>query len=79
MLRYPIPKNKRIALAKVYFNICTTPGMFTSVVDPCVERLKMLTRSKKKLSIEDLRLPWMPLYEILRDELFLRRRQFEYK
>lgn len=44
-----------------------------------METLAMLTRSKKKLSVEDLRLPWRPVYDILSRDLFLRRRQYEYR
>ena len=77
MLKYPIPKEKRIALIKVYYHICTTPGMPTHIVSTCSDNLQVLTRSKKKLSIEDLRLPWKPVYNILNKDLFLTRRQFE--
>jgi proteasome activator subunit 4 len=38
-----------------------------------------LVHSKKKITIEDMRLPWKPVYEILKKELFLTRRQFEIK
>lgn len=77
MLKYPIPKEKRIALTKLYYHICTTPGMPTYIVSSCSDNLQMLTRSKKKLSVEDLRLPWKPVYKILSKDLFLTRRQFE--
>lgn len=53
------------------------PGMPADVVSACMDTLAMLTRSKKKLSIEDLRLPWRPVYDILSRDLFLKRRQFE--
>lgn len=36
-----------------------------------------LFRSKKKLSIKDLRLPWKPIYELLKGDLFMPRRQFD--
>ncbi|KAI0336090.1 hypothetical protein GY45DRAFT_1316150 [Cubamyces sp. BRFM 1775] len=77
MLKYPIPKEKRIALIKIYFTICTTPGMPNHIVAACADGLQVLARSKKKLSIEDMRLPWMPIYKILSKDLFLTRRQFE--
>lgn len=76
-LKYPIPKEKRILLTKLYFEICVTPGMSTQVIAICAEGLSNLTRSKKKLSVEDMRLPWKPFYDILRKDLFLTRRQFE--
>ncbi|KAG1867785.1 hypothetical protein DFJ58DRAFT_859984 [Suillus subalutaceus] len=77
MLKYPFPKEKRIRLAKLYFHIATTPGMPTQVMAVCADGLSNLTRSKKKLSIDDMRLPWKPIYNILREDLFLTRRQFD--
>ncbi len=77
MLKYPIPKEKRIALIKIYYHICATPGMPNHVVTVCSDGLQALSRSKKKLSIDDLRLPWQPLYRILSKDLFLTRRQYE--
>ncbi|KAI0034951.1 hypothetical protein K488DRAFT_76958 [Vararia minispora EC-137] len=76
-LRYPIPKETRILLVKLYFGVCTIPGMPLHVVATCCEQLGDLTRSHNKLSIQDLRLPWLPLFQMLRDDLFLTRRQFE--
>jgi hypothetical protein len=59
--------------------VCVVPGMPTDTVSACMDTLAMLTRSKKKISIDDLRLPWKPIYDILSRDLFLKRRQFEYK
>jgi len=78
MLRYPIPKVKRIQLAKLYFHVATTPGMSITIVALCEDTLDTLIKSKKKLSIADMRLPWKPIYTILSEDLFLKRRQFEY-
>lgn len=66
-------------LAKLYFHISTTPGTSIQVVAACADGLRYLIRSKKKLSIEDMRLPWKPIYDILSQDLFLSRRRFEYK
>ena len=77
MLKYPIPKEKRVALIKTYFHVCTTPGMPNHIVAACSDGLQVLCRSKKKLSVEDMRLPWKPIYKILSKDLFLTRRQFE--
>ncbi|KAF8640852.1 hypothetical protein AX17_000500 [Amanita inopinata Kibby_2008] len=78
MLKYPIPKEKRIKLAKLYFHLSTTPGMPTQVMATCADGFKWLTRSKKKLSVDDMRLPWKPIYNLLSEDLFLKRREFEY-
>lgn len=77
MLKYPIPKDKRIRLAKLYYHLSTTPGMPSNVVATLADSLQSLTRSKKKLSIDDMRLPWKPIFKILSKDLFLTRRQFE--
>lgn len=77
MLKYPIPKEKRVKLVKLYFHLATTPGMPTHIVASCVDAFSHLTSSKKKISVEDLRLPWKPIYDILVKDLFLTRRQFE--
>ncbi len=55
-----------------------TPGMPAQIIATCADGFKALTRSKHKVTIEDLRLPWKPIYDILSQDLFLTRRQFEY-
>ncbi|KAH7914507.1 hypothetical protein BJ138DRAFT_1143879 [Hygrophoropsis aurantiaca] len=77
-LKYPIPKEKRLRLAKLYFHVATTPGMPAQTMAVCADAFANLLRSKKKLSIDDLRLPWKPIHSILVHDLFLKRRQFEY-
>ncbi|KAM6497955.1 hypothetical protein JOM56_005903 [Amanita muscaria] len=77
-LKYPIPKEKRVMLAKLYFHVSTTPGMPAQIVATCADGFKWLTRSKKKLSVKDMRLPWKPIYDLLSNDLFLKRREFEY-
>ena len=79
MLKYPIPKEKRIAIIKLYLEIAVTPGMPMKVMSVAAEGVNFLTRSKRKLSIDDLRLPWKPIYKIVEKELFLCRRKFEIK
>lgn len=77
LLKYPIPKEKRIALVKLYYELCVAPGMPIPIIGNCLETLLWLVRSKNKLDLEDMRLPWRPAYTIMRDELFLSRRQYE--
>ncbi|KDR84809.1 hypothetical protein GALMADRAFT_217878 [Galerina marginata CBS 339.88] len=78
MLKYPIPKDRRIKLSKLYFFLSITPGMPTQIVATCADAFKILTRSEHKITIDDMRLPWKPIYETLKQDLFLTRRQFEY-
>ncbi|KAL5535214.1 BLM3_1 [Sanghuangporus sanghuang] len=77
MLKYPLPKEKRVALVKLYYEVATLPGMPANIMAVAAEALNFLTRSKTKLSIEDVRLPWKPIYKLLSKELFLSRRKFE--
>ena len=79
ILKYPIPKDRLIALAKLYFQISLTPGLSTLIVATCADEFKELTKSKTKITIDDMRLPWKPIYDILSQDLFLSRRQFEYR
>ena len=79
MLKYPMPKEKRAALVRIYFEVAVLPSMPPSTVNTAVEGLAYLVRSKKKLSIDNLRLPWKPVYKMLSRELFLSRRKFEIK
>ncbi|KAF8624763.1 hypothetical protein AX15_005657 [Amanita polypyramis BW_CC] len=78
MLKYPIPKERRIKLAKLCFHISTTPGIPNQIVATCADWFKWLTRSKLKLTVKDMRLPWRPIYDLLSKDLFLKRREFEY-
>ena len=73
-----MPLDKRIKLAKLYFHMSITAGMPTQIIATCADGFKALTKSKHKVTIEDMRLPWKPIYDILNQDLFLTRRQFEY-
>jgi proteasome activator subunit 4 len=77
-LKYPIPTDRRVLLAKLYFHLATTPGMSTQLVATAADTVKALIGSKKKVTIKDMRLPWKPIYTVLSQDLFLSRRQFEY-
>ncbi|KAH8835425.1 hypothetical protein DL96DRAFT_1702409 [Flagelloscypha sp. PMI_526] len=78
MLKYPLPKDKRIAIARLYFHIALLPGISMQTLAMVADGFKVLTRSKNKLTVDDLRLPWKPIYDLLNQDLFLSRRQFEY-
>ena len=66
-------------MTKLYYEVSLAPGMHLNVMGAAAEGLVGLLRSKKKLSINDLRLPWKPIYDRLSRELFLSRRKFEIK
>ena len=48
------------------------------IVATCADAFKILTQSKDKITIDDMRLPWKPIYDILSQDLFLSRREFIY-
>jgi len=75
-LKYPIPKPKRVALIKLYYDVVTQPCMPDYVTNSIMFTLEILTKSKKKISLSDMRLPWKPIYEILSKNLFLPRRVY---
>ncbi|GJJ09449.1 hypothetical protein Clacol_003672 [Clathrus columnatus] len=68
---------QRILLSKVYFELCVLPGMPTYLLSTWADGLSVLLHSKRKVTICDMRLPWKPIFDILKKELFLTRRQFE--
>ncbi|KAH8120571.1 ARM repeat-containing protein [Phellopilus nigrolimitatus] len=77
MLKYPIPKAKRVALIKMYYEVAVLPGMPANIMTIAAEALNYLSRSKNKLSVVDIRLPWKPIYKLISNELFLSKRKFE--
>ena len=64
-------------LVQLYYHLSVAPGLPMHVVATCADALEVLTRPKNKLSVQHLRLPWMPILDILKQDLFLTRRQFE--
>ncbi|KAJ7071321.1 hypothetical protein C8F01DRAFT_1216892 [Mycena amicta] len=77
-LKYELPKETRVKLAKIYWHLSVMPGMPTQVMAAAADGFKALTESTKKISIKDMRLPWRPIFDVLSKEMFLTRRQFEY-
>ena len=47
------------------------------ILAACTENFQTLLQSKKKLDINDMRLPWEPIFKIMNKNLWLTRRQFE--
>ncbi|KLO18849.1 hypothetical protein SCHPADRAFT_819201 [Schizopora paradoxa] len=76
-LKYPIPTPKRVALVKLYYEIATQPCMSRYVISNIISSLSVLTKSKKKITISDIRLPWKPIYDILSKNLFIPRRVYK--
>lgn len=64
--KYPLSKPKRLALIRLYFEMAVQFEMPEKTVETCADTLATLLRPKKKLDIKDIRLPWRPLYEIIK-------------
>ena len=74
-LKYPIVRQTRARLARLYYELAVLPGLSTRCVELAANMCITLIESKKKCNIKDLVLPWRPLYTILEKELFPKRRR----
>lgn len=73
-MRYPIPKETRAKLGRLYFELCLIPGVETRVIRSWTDMLHRLISTKdamkRKLEATDLRLPWEPLWAALKTHLW---------
>ncbi|HEV7737873.1 MAG TPA: hypothetical protein VGO47_10945 [Chlamydiales bacterium] len=81
-LRYPLPKHLRISLVKLYYELILVPGMDARLVRSWADMLVKLIGSKgpgtkRKLLLNDLRLEWWPLWNVLFKDLFPKKRGAE--
>ncbi|GAA5836406.1 hypothetical protein JCM11251_007072, partial [Rhodosporidiobolus azoricus] len=74
-LKYPMRRDLRARLARLYFEISVLPGMDARLVDIAVNQAITLLEPKKRIDISDLQLPWRPLYDLLEKELFPKQRK----
>ncbi|KAN0063131.1 Proteasome activator BLM10 [Thecaphora frezii] len=74
-LRYPMLRQTRARLARLYYELTVLPGLETRMVQVAAEMCMSLIENKKKLDIKDLVLPWKPLYNLLEKELFPKQRR----
>lgn len=74
LMRYPIPKETRAKLGRLYFELCLIPGVETRVIRSWTDMLHRLISTKdamkRKLEATDLRLPWEPLWAALKTHLW---------
>jgi proteasome activator subunit 4 len=59
----------RAKLALLYYQLATLPGMDSRTVELAASMTMLLIESKKRIDIDDLVLPWKPLYHLLEKEL----------
>jgi proteasome activator subunit 4 len=74
-LKYPMKREIRAKLAKLYFELSVLPGMDARLVDIAANTCMALLESKKRIDISDLQLDWRPIYAILDKELFPKQRK----
>ncbi|KAF9155612.1 hypothetical protein BG015_009167 [Linnemannia schmuckeri] len=74
-LKYALPKQTRVSLAKVFWELTTAPGMDATMVEFFALTCRRLVKKKDLIGREDLILPWRPLYDILERTLFPKNRQ----
>ena len=74
MMHYPMKKTTRIALARLYYELCLVPGIEARVLRSWADMLSRLLFNKsglrRKLESTDLELPWKPLWRVLQKELW---------
>lgn len=73
-LKYPIELTTLARLARVYYHLSVLPGVPT-VVHQAVYTCITLLGGRKKITIAHLVLPWRPLYNMLKRELFVKERK----
>ncbi|EFI28574.1 hypothetical protein CC1G_13601 [Coprinopsis cinerea okayama7 len=73
-LLYPMPTTTRAKLIRVYYELCILPGVDARCVRSWADTLSRLIGSKyrglRKLEPSDLELPWEPLWEMVKKELW---------
>ncbi|KAK4703918.1 hypothetical protein P7C70_g2289, partial [Phenoliferia sp. Uapishka_3] len=74
-LKYPMKREIRAKLAKLYFELSVLPGLDTRLVDLSSGMAMSLLESKKRIDISDMQLPWRPIFAILEKELFPKQRK----
>lgn len=74
LMRYPITRPVRAALVKFYYELILVPGMEPRIIRTWADMIQRLLASKpglkRKLELDDLQLPWEPLWRIMRKELW---------
>ncbi len=75
MLKYPMKKSVRIHLASMYYELAVMPGLEPSVMSTAASMAMTLLKPRKLISINDLRLDWRPLHDMLVKELYPKRRK----
>lgn len=69
-----MPTTTRAKLVRLYYELCILPGVEPRVIRSWADMLSRLLANKpgqsRKLEINDLQLPWQPLWRVLQKELW---------
>lgn len=65
----------RAKLAKLFYELAVLSGMDPRIIETAASTCMTLLANKKRLDINDLQLPWAPLYHVLELELFPKKRK----
>lgn len=74
-LKYPMKRTVRAKVARLYYELAVLPGMDPRIVEVAANTCMTLLANKKRIDINDLQLPWQPLYHLLEHELFPKKRK----
>ncbi|KAH9081608.1 hypothetical protein EDB83DRAFT_2512470 [Lactarius deliciosus] len=78
LMRYPIPVRIRAKLVRLYYELCTLPGIEPRLIRSWAGVISRLlagkSDSRRKLEPEDLQLQWRPLWRVLQKELWVKTR-----
>ncbi|KAM0792923.1 hypothetical protein ACM66B_002682 [Microbotryomycetes sp. NB124-2] len=69
-LKYPMRREVRARLVRLYFELAVLPGMDARLVEVATNQAVALLEPIKRIDITDLQLPWRKLFSILNKELF---------
>ncbi|CED83025.1 Uncharacterized conserved protein [Phaffia rhodozyma] len=68
--KYPLKREVRVNLVKLYFELAVAPGTDARLVDAFSGLVISLVEKRSRISRKDVVLPWRPLYDRLKIELF---------
>ncbi|KAK4046499.1 Proteasome activator BLM10 [Microbotryomycetes sp. JL201] len=74
-LKYPMRREVRARLVRLYFELAVLPGMDARLVEVATNQAVALLEPIKRIDITDLQLPWRKLFSILDKELFPKTRK----
>ncbi|KAF9452549.1 hypothetical protein P691DRAFT_696832 [Macrolepiota fuliginosa MF-IS2] len=74
LMRYPMSKSTRAKLVRFYYELCLLPGIDTRTLRTWADMISRLCNNKpgqkRKLEASDLKLPWQPLWRVMRKDVW---------